>query len=249
MADMNEIDQFFHAIRTKNTELVEALLPFHLHSRSHDGSTAMIAATHVCCREYIELFVANGANINDVDNAGMSCLMVACEKNQEEIVHLLCDLGANVNLRSTTNYSAFKLASIHGHIGICEYLVDIDRLNRSTLEEDAASSLILAAKSGHFNTLQFIISQELAHRDVTDKHGDSSLIWASQNGFLEIVKFLISGGANINVRNFNDWTAWKCACMEGTHLLIYFFLYLCTQLFVQSIHYLCIHLLTHSLYY
>lgn len=38
MAEMNDIDQFFHVIRTKNTELVEALLPLHLHSRSHDGS-------------------------------------------------------------------------------------------------------------------------------------------------------------------------------------------------------------------
>ena len=87
---MNEIDQFFHAIRTKNTEMVEILMPLHLHTRSHDGSTPMLAATHICCREYIELFVANGANINDVDNTGLSCLMIACEKGQEEIVHLLC---------------------------------------------------------------------------------------------------------------------------------------------------------------
>ena len=147
-------------------------------------------------------------------------------------------MGANVNLRSTTNYSAFKLASIHGNIGICEFLVDTDRLNKSTLEEDAASSLILAAKSGHLNTLQFIINQDLAHCDVTDKHGDSSLIWASQYGYLEIVKFLISCGANINVRNFNDWTAWKCACMEG-QLLIYSTNYLPNQLLTPPI--------THSL--
>lgn len=221
---MTEVEQFFHAIRSKNTEIVEALLPLYLHSRSHDGSTALLTAAHSCCSEYIEMFIANGANVNDVDSSGMSCLMVACEKNLDEIVQLLFDSGANVNLRSNTNLSAFKLACMHGNIGICEFLLDTDRLVRSTLEEDAASSLILAGKMGNLNSIQFIINQELANCNVSDKHGDTSLIWASQNGFLDIVKFLISRGANINTRNFNDWTAFKCACMEGHYEIAAFLL-------------------------
>ena len=61
--------------------------------------------------------------VNAVTKNGWTALMMACDKGYVECVRLLCDGGADVNVRSFDGYSAYSVAKEGEHAEICDILV------------------------------------------------------------------------------------------------------------------------------
>ena len=61
--------------------------------------------------------------VNAVTKNGWTALMMACDKGYVDCVRLLCEGGADVNVRSFDGYSAYSVAKEGEHSEICDILV------------------------------------------------------------------------------------------------------------------------------
>ena len=61
--------------------------------------------------------------VNAVTKNGWTALMMACDKGYVDCVRLLCEGGADVNVRSFDGYSAYSVAKEGEHHEICDILV------------------------------------------------------------------------------------------------------------------------------
>lgn len=68
--------------------------------------------------------LANGrVNINVIRHPGLSPLHRACITGNLNIVKLLLRYGADLNQVSKTGTTALKIAALHGHFDVSEYLI------------------------------------------------------------------------------------------------------------------------------
>ena len=145
--------------------------------------------------------------------------MYACRHGHLEIVKILIDSGANLNLRGNElareGYTALIYSAYNGHQKIVEALVEAgaDVNIQNTYEQTA---LIISSEQGHLETVKVLIE---AGADVnlqgqaewTIEKGWTALIHASRVGHLEVVKSLIDAGADLRLKTAGGWTALKHA--------------------------------------
>ena len=90
-----------------------------VHARSTIGETPLLSAAHSGTKEAIQFFIAQGSDINELDNYGYTALHFACLPKAKQgftmvfesavkQVEILCKAGADVNI-----YSKDKARSDH----------------------------------------------------------------------------------------------------------------------------------------
>lgn len=80
-----------------------------------DQSTPLINAATFMSKEAVQLLLDQGAEINAVNPAGDSALVMAAWKGEKDCVELLCDRGAEVAHRSTGRGLAIEVAAQQSH--------------------------------------------------------------------------------------------------------------------------------------
>lgn len=85
------------------------------------GWTPLILATELGHFDVVKLLLANGANVNILNDNDMNALLVASYKGHFEIVKILVENGANVNFMNRYKYTALWLAKTDE---IKEYLIN-----------------------------------------------------------------------------------------------------------------------------
>lgn len=127
-----------------------------------------------------------GANVNEQDNVpGITPLMIAAYAGHKDIVRLLLNRGANVNIRSAHGYDALAMAIL---AGIPKKIPDhcVDR------------ALPLVYPPNKVLTIVALLVQHGANVNETyPQLGVTPLIMAAKSGQSEVVKFLVTHGANI----------------------------------------------------
>ena len=87
------------------------------------------AAGHV---GIVDLLLSSGAEIEAVNNVGMTALMLAAQHNLADVAEVLISRGANLNAKDNNGRTAKQLADLQGH-------------------HDLAKKLpLLAKKKGHY---------------------------------------------------------------------------------------------------
>ena len=122
-----------HASLNGHVNIVEMLLPL-LHvlpsqygkplidASDCNGSTALMSAVrgvHTTRMDVITMLLNWGANIDEVDNAGMTALMWASKHNLIEIAELLCDRGASLEITDNSGRTtALDYARLYGSVAM-----------------------------------------------------------------------------------------------------------------------------------
>ena len=90
-----------------------------------DNWTALHFAARKGRAAVVQLLLAHHppCPVNAMTKNGWTALMMACDKGYVECVRLLCDGGADVNVRSLDGYSAYSVAKEGAHHEICDILV------------------------------------------------------------------------------------------------------------------------------
>ncbi|KAH7117683.1 ankyrin repeat-containing domain protein [Dendryphion nanum] len=179
----------------------------------------------------VELLLNTGrVDIDSVDHEGRTPLWFAVEAEQEPMVRLLLDRGANANGRGLQCECPLNLAIGKGNMNIVKLLLDMGAdLNSHGLRngnESIRSALTKALICRNTEMFQFLL--QLGARATTETDmGDSSLALclASEAGNLEVVKLLHRSVANVNTHGSVDYgDALRAASLSGQLAVVEFLL-------------------------
>ena len=131
------------------------------------------------------------------DDTGNPPLVVAVEENQIEIVKLLLNRGADVNVKDwTSKNTALDISEQKGFKPISELL------QQRGAKYSSGSSFHLAAKNGDIVSIEEMLSKKQDINEVDAGKGWTALHYAVNYGQKHLVEYLIIKGADVNKKDF-----------------------------------------------
>lgn len=152
---------------------------------------------------------------------GFSPLHESAYAGHEAMCRLLCECGADRNLRDFYGKSALHLASESGHISTASVLL---RYGCDPVLQDLSGTtpLIYAVREGALELVQDIISRGF-NLDSVGQSKRTALHVATGKGYELIVRLLLEAGAKYNLKDQCYWTPLQHA-ISGDHTWCLFYL-------------------------
>jgi len=137
---------------------------------------------------------------NERDQQGNTPLIWASSEGNYQLVELLIDEGAAVNLQNFVGETALSIAAARGFEGICALLIE-NGGNTNISNLDGASPLHMAAACGHVGIVKLLVSRG-AYVNAFDDEGDTPLHYAVREGCRDVVEVMVKNcGADYNAKN------------------------------------------------
>lgn len=165
--------------------------------------------------EKVKECLANGANIESIDENGNTAFMWACfgdyfreESNYLSVAKFLFENGANINA-SNGSSTALHVAIQEDNREIAKFLID-NGIKLEVRDYEGKTPLVLAADFGQVEILRHIIKKG-ANIESRDNCSWTALIWSAFWGNIEAVKLLVENGANIEAKDKQGYTVLMAA--------------------------------------
>lgn len=180
-----------------HTDIVELLIDkgANVNAPNRDGLNPLNDAVFKNNKEMVSLLISKGADVNFMhyrDN--QTPLFWAVETRGVEIIKLLVDNGAKLDIKDISGYTVLRYAASWG-------LRDTVKLFLSKGVD--TSSLHMAACAGDLSHVKELI-QKGTEVDQKDEVGWTALFWAASAGQTEVSEFLIDKGADISANDGDD---------------------------------------------
>ena len=159
----------------------------------------------------IKVILDQGVNPNISNGDGISLLDFAAALNQIDVVKLLLERGATVDIRNTVYGSTpFMGASENSHLEVAKLLLSKGADPKAT-DKFSKNALMLISQSWdgkgcRIEAMEFLLSCGLDINAV-DKSGNTALIWAAYGNNATALKWLIEKKADLNHVNKQNVTA------------------------------------------
>jgi uncharacterized protein len=194
--------------------------------------TALIPAAERGHVEIVnELLTRTDVDVNHVNNLGWTALLEAIVlsnggERHQQIVQLLVDHGANVNIADKDGITPLKHAQARGFKEIERILLQaVAGAVRSgagaagsgagaAAAKERDAKLIAAAKQGDATAVKELLAQGASVHARDDK-GMTALIAAAYRNDLAIADLLIQAGANVNVQDNTKQSAYLIPTADG----------------------------------
>jgi ankyrin repeat protein len=128
--------------------------------------------------------------------------MIAVRNKNPELVDILMNAGAKLNLRNRYGESAIMLASYNGLYNIVEKLY----IKGAEVKHDGWNPLLYAATNGHARIIQLLLDGGVPINS-TSPNGTTPLMMAARGNHTDAVNVLLKNGADPNLRNDAGKTA------------------------------------------
>ncbi|XP_051170986.1 uncharacterized protein LOC127287884 isoform X5 [Leptopilina boulardi] len=120
------------------------------------GYTAVMLAALADVRNFMHMSIAKrifeNSNVNLQSKMdGQTALMLAVSHGRMDMIKLLIDAGAEINIQDDDGSTALMCAAEHGHIDIVRLLLNQPNCDSSILDTDGSSALKIALEAGHHN--------------------------------------------------------------------------------------------------
>jgi uncharacterized protein len=190
------------------------------------GATALHYATLGNQIDTVKFLIKRKANTEAVDKLGTTPLTEAVQLFLTDMVAVLADAGANLNVRSKANALVTPLTAAAGNPNPTkarENLAIMNTLLAKGADVDFASSngttALMAAARQTDNSLgttrATLLINKGAKLDLTDDRGQTALMLAAGAGNEKLVKLLMDKGANAQAKNGAGETAANYAKRAG----------------------------------
>ncbi|GEM_PF-6784392 len=146
-------------------------------------------------KEMIIHIVESGANVDAVQIAGITPLMIAVLRNNLELVKCLVAVKADVNKAMPAGETALSGAIENGHFEIMVYLI----VSQASIDArvDDFTLLMIASEAGYLDIVTYLIDEKNADVNDTTSDNFTALHYAARNGHLNIVRFLVMRNTNV----------------------------------------------------
>lgn len=173
--------------------------------------------------EAVRAVLAQGADANARNMNGMTALMKGIDEKHPDVVQVLLDHGADVNLAMPqqgydAGYTALVVAVKRRHVGIVQLLLN-HGANVSARTGEGSTALTLAAtdRLAEESVRCQIMELLLAHGakiDATDDFGMTPLMYAASNDHSAMAQLLLDRGAEVNLTAAQGYSAsWTALVM------------------------------------
>eukprot|EP00042_Codosiga_hollandica_P045121 m.454122 g.454122 ORF g.454122 m.454122 type:complete len:732 (-) comp56945_c0_seq3:125-2320(-) len=186
-----------------------------------DGWNPLMAAAaggHLDC---LELLVAAGANIADLDNDGNTLLHIAAKSGHAAIVRRLLtfpELARALKQPDNDGYTPIIYAILGGSIECLQVLQEAGANLRDCIFTYWGTALHVAVRYGNVAMLVYLLSLHLfdAHINSRSRFGFTALMNAAQAGSIECYQILQDAGADPLIRTAEGQTVLSVA-NQGQH--------------------------------
>jgi len=220
----NHSEAFIELAKKGNTEKILELIKhgIDINTTYCHGNTALMEAIYNYKIDTALALIENRADLNIKQNHfsfGKSALIIATERNLENIVIVLIEKGAEIDIKDNNGWTALMHAARSGNIDIAKILIakgahiEIKEKTHASgfmsTGEYGKNALMIAAQNGHANIVIALIEKG-ANLEQKNEDGDTALTLCIKSypqilflraSYIQTAQILIANGANINIGN------------------------------------------------
>lgn len=132
----------------------------------------------------------------------------AASADNQEIVHILIDAGADVNIKDSDGQTSLHQAVVSCNANIVEILINAGaNLN---IQDNLGRTALYQAAHHSFIDIIYILSRAGADLNIKNNNGYAALHSAVLVNHRKVVQALIDAGADLDIQNKNGYTALHC---------------------------------------
>jgi Ca2+-binding EF-hand superfamily protein len=152
-------------------------------------------------------------DINQMDQFGNTALHWAVAQGFDDLVHLLIEAGARVNVVNEEDQSPLMRACRLGRVEAVDALLGAEALASAT-DRDGGTALMKAAYGGQVAIIEKLIERGAQH-SLMDRFKMTALHHAARQGHGAAVQVLVRVGSVVDNRDGKDWTPLMHAADQG----------------------------------
>lgn len=213
------LEMLFMAICSGDTEELEQILRSGSSSNYGDASSDLLnCACATGNATSVRLLLQNGIPFQSVGGKGDAPLHTVVRRGSMDIVKLLLDYGADVNVETKSERrTPLHLASASKKLDVMRILLE-NEAEVDKVDIYGSTSLHLAAEIGFSNGVGALIEFH-ADPNIFNRDGWTALHLAAANGHLSVTEQLIAAHATVDCQNRFGKTPLHWACARG-HLQV-----------------------------
>lgn len=166
--------------------------------------------------EDVNLMIKNGIDVNQTFSDGITPLHAAVINNQENIMVVLIQAGANVNATDpTTQATPLHLAALYGRESMAAFLIEKGAKVDANMKF-GITPLLVATQFNQAPIVQLLLDKK-ANIQQSDQEGFTALHFAAQNGDAMVARLLIDKGAKIDARDKVNKSTPLAIAVENNH--------------------------------
>ena len=116
-----------------------------------------------------------------------------------QIIDLLIEKGADINLSNKIGFSALIFAATEGNINVVERLLKEEKIKVDAKNTFGKTAFFNACEFGHCNCVKALYDSKKADINSPSKRGVTPIMLAAVKKREDIVRFLIEQGADLKV--------------------------------------------------
>ena len=184
----------------------------YLHGLSFEDWTSLGIACFLGLRQVAERFIDEGDDVNAEPIEGLTALEAAAAKGQFEVVQMLLDKGASINIDDRDRNALYE-ASFEGHYRIVHLL--LDRGADINAQGGFYGNALQVASMQGFNHVVQLLLDKGADINARGGHFENALQAASSQGLVKVVQTLLDKGVDVNARGGMYGNALQAATDTG----------------------------------
>ena len=228
-SDHDEITALNHAFFAGSEACVDYLLSvvrleeFDPNVQNKSGRTALMVCARKGKARLVRILLSAGiASIHIQDKSRMNAIMWAASSGQDDIVEMLLDAKAGIDVTNSKNQTALMLACLGGHTIVVDVLIR-HGANIHMKDKWGWNALNHAYSMGH-NAIASTLEALGAKPDVharKDKYDTTVLMHAAYHGYCNVFKSLIDAGSDINAKSsWYNKSAVELAAFQEKHAAV-----------------------------
>ena len=157
----------------------------------------------------LKQLISQGHNINSVGSlTRRTPLHHACTRGWTEIIDLLLDYSADVNINTSDNQGTpLHMACDSGRLDVVKKLTSVEDCNLNISMVYNHTPLMVAARKGRYPIVKHLVSQKKCELNSASVSGRTALMAASEEGHVEVVRTLVEAGCKPDQKDGRGRTA------------------------------------------
>ncbi|XP_011695992.1 PREDICTED: ankyrin-3-like [Wasmannia auropunctata] len=193
-----------YAVKDNRSELFDRMIKLgsDVNARNIKGKIPLLLAIEAGNQSICRKLLAHQApdQLCATTPAGDSAMHLAARRRDIDMMRILVDYGAAVNMQNSDGQTALHIASAEGDKTLVKYLYDV-RASASITDHQDCTPMHLAVENGHATIIELLVDKFKADIFETTKDGSTLMHIASLNGHSECVTMLLKKGVYLHMTN------------------------------------------------